>query len=63
MQRFGRFRVDCVAKVGGTSSDRPNWAILESEGVNFGIKIPYSALIWKKFSSLQGPKSFCNTIG
>jgi hypothetical protein len=26
---------DCVAKVGGTSSDRPKRAILESEGVNF----------------------------
>ena len=26
---------DSVAKVGGTSSDRPKWAILESEGVIF----------------------------
>jgi hypothetical protein len=56
-------RTDCVAKVGGTSSDRQKRAILESEGVILRIKIPYSALIWKKFSSLQGPKSFCNTIG
>jgi hypothetical protein len=26
---------DCVAKVGGTSSDRQKRAILESEGLNF----------------------------
>jgi hypothetical protein len=58
-----RLCADCVAKVGGTSSDRPKRAILESEGANFGIKIPYSALIWKKFSTLRGSKSFCNTIG
>jgi hypothetical protein len=35
LQCMSLLLADCVAKVGGTSSDRPKWAILESEGVNF----------------------------
>ena len=50
------------AKVAGTSSDRQKRAILESEGLGFGIKIPYSSLIRKKCSSPRGAKSFCKTI-